>query len=47
MVPPEARVTRCRFWTGYSYSEMERSALHVTHSIAVSEIARLNAAIGG
>jgi len=26
---------------------MERSALHVTHSIAVSEIARLNAAIGG
>lgn len=31
----------------YSYSEVERTALHVTHSIAASEIARLNAAIGG
>lgn len=29
----------------YSYSEAERTALHVAHSIAVSEIARLEAAI--
>jgi len=31
----------------YSYSEVERAALHVAHSIAVSEIARLQAAIAG
>ncbi|HEY9182994.1 MAG TPA: hypothetical protein VIQ99_07325 [Gammaproteobacteria bacterium] len=31
----------------YSYSETERAALHVAHSIAVSEIARLEAAIAG
>jgi hypothetical protein len=31
----------------YSYSETERAALHVAHSIAVSEIARLQVAIAG
>jgi hypothetical protein len=31
----------------YSYSEPERTALHVAHSIAVSEIARLQTAIAG
>ena len=31
----------------YSYSETERAALHVAHSIAISEIARLHAAIAG
>jgi len=31
----------------YSYSDAERAALHVAHSIAVSEIARLQAAIAG
>jgi hypothetical protein len=31
----------------YSYSEMERSALHVAHSVAISEIARLHASIAG
>ena len=29
----------------YSYSETERAALHVAHSIAVSEIARLEVAL--
>ena len=28
----------------YSYSEVERMALHVAHSIAISEISRLHAA---
>jgi hypothetical protein len=31
----------------YTYSEPERAALHVAHSIAVSEIARLQIAISG
>jgi hypothetical protein len=31
----------------YSYSDAERAALHVAHSIAVSEVARLQAAIAG
>jgi hypothetical protein len=31
----------------YSYSETERTALHVAHSIAVSEIARLQIAMAG
>lgn len=31
----------------YSYSETERAALHVAHSIAVSEIARLEVSIAG
>ena len=32
---------------GYSYSDAERTALHVAHSIAVSEISRLQTAIAG
>jgi hypothetical protein len=31
----------------YSFSDVERMALHVTHSIVVSEIARLQATIEG
>jgi hypothetical protein len=31
----------------YSYSDAERTALHVVHSIAVHEIARLQAVIEG
>ena len=31
----------------YSYSEAERTALHVVHSIAVTEIARLQTAVAG
>ena len=31
----------------YSHSELERTALHVVHSIAISEIERLHAVIGG
>jgi hypothetical protein len=31
----------------YSYSDAERTALHVAHSIAVTEIARLEAVIEG
>lgn len=31
----------------YSYSDVERTALHIVHSIVVSEIARLQATIEG
>ena len=31
----------------YSYSDAERTALHVVHSIAVHEIARLQAVLEG
>jgi hypothetical protein len=31
----------------YAYSDAERSALHIAHSIAVSEIARLETTIVG